>query len=358
MRHLIDSLDLSVAETQEILDLADRIAADSAAYAHCADGKILATLFYEPSTRTRLSFETAMLNLGGRTLGFAGAEQCSATKGETVADTARVVSCYADIIAMRHPKEGAPLRASMYSRIPVINAGDGGHNHPTQTLIDLLTIRQRKGHLDHLKIGFCGDLKYGRTVHSLVNALARYEGNEFVFISPEELRVPGHLIENVVKPAHIPYAEVTGLEETMADLDILYMTRIQKERFTDAGEYERLKGSYVLDMPKMALGKADMAVLHPLPRVDEIEVALDEDPRAMYFKQAKYGMYVRMALIITMLNLDTHTTLLRGKTFPGAVCKNPNCITHTETYLPKSFISLGNSLLECEFCNERLLMEH
>lgn len=232
MRHLIDSLDLSVAETQEILDLADRIAADSAAYAHCADGKILATLFYEPSTRTRLSFETAMLNLGGRTLGFAGAEQCSATKGETVADTARVVSCYADIIAMRHPKEGAPLRASMYSRIPVINAGDGGHNHPTQTLIDLLTIRQRKGHLDHLKIGFCGDLKFGRTVHSLVNSLVRYPGNEFYFISPEELKVPDYLVEDTLKPAKTPYHEVTSLEDTLPELDVLYMTRVQKERFS------------------------------------------------------------------------------------------------------------------------------
>lgn len=232
MRHLIDSLDLSVAETQEILDLADRIAADSAAYAHCADGKILATLFYEPSTRTRLSFETAMLNLGGRTLGFAGAEQCSATKGETVADTARVVSCYADIIAMRHPKEGAPLRASMYSRIPVINAGDGGHNHPTQTMIDLLTIRQRKEHLDHLKIGFCGDLKFGRTVHSLVNSLVRYPGNEFYFISPEELKVPDYLVEDTLKPAKASYHEVSSLEETLPELDVLYMTRVQKERFS------------------------------------------------------------------------------------------------------------------------------
>ena len=285
MRHLIDSLDLSVAETQEILDLADRIAADSAAYAHCADGKILATLFYEPSTRTRLSFETAMLNLGGRTLGFAGAEQCSATKGETVADTARVVSCYADIIAMRHPKEGAPLRASMYSRIPVINAGDGGHNHPTQTMIDLLTIRQRKGHLDHLKIGFCGDLKFGRTVHSLVNSLVRYPGNEFYFISPEELKVPEYLIE-----------------------DTLYMTRVQKERFFNEEDYIRLKDIYILDQEKLNLAKADMPVLHPLPRVDEIAPEVDADPRAAYFQQVLNGKFIRMALILSLLDLTDPVT--------------------------------------------------
>ncbi len=308
MRHLIDSLDLSVAETQEILDLADRIAADPAAYAHCADGKILATLFYEPSTRTRLSFETAMLNLGGRTLGFAGVEQCSATKGETVADTARVVSCYADIIAMRHPKEGAPLRASMYSRIPVINAGDGGHNHPTQTLIDLLTIRQRKGHLDHLKIGFCGDLKFGRTVHSLVNSLVRYPGNEFYFISPEELKVPDYLVEDTLKPANAPYHEVTSLEDTLPELDVLYMTRVQKERFFNEEDYIRLKDIYILDQEKLNLAKADMPVLHPLPRVDEIAPEVDEDPRAAYFQQVLNGKFIRMALILSLLDLTDPVT--------------------------------------------------
>ena len=308
MRHMIDSLDLSVAETQEILDLADRIAADSAAYAHCADGKILATLFYEPSTRTRLSFETAMLNLGGRTLGFAGAEQCSATKGETVADTARVVSCYADIIAMRHPKEGAPLRASMYSRIPVINAGDGGHNHPTQTMIDLLTIRQRKGHLDHLKIGFCGDLKFGRTVHSLVNSLVRYPGNEFYFISPEELKVPEYLIEDTLKPAKAPYHEVSSLEETLPELDVLYMTRVQKERFFNEEDYIRLKDIYILDQEKLNLAKADMPVLHPLPRVDEIAPEVDADPRAAYFQQVLNGKFIRMALILSLLDLTDPVT--------------------------------------------------
>ena len=304
MRHLIDSLDLSVAETQEILDLADRIAGDSAAYAHCADGKILATLFYEPSTRTRLSFETAMLNLGGRTLGFAGAEQCSATKGETVADTARVVSCYADIIAMRHPKEGAPLRASMYSRIPVINAGDGGHNHPTQTMIDLLTIRQRKGHLDHLKIGFCGDLKFGRTVNSLV----RYPGNEFYFISPEELKIPDYLVEDTLKPTNVPYHEVSSLEDTLPELDVLYMTRVQKERFFNEEDYIRLKDIYILDQEKLNLAKADMPVLHPLPRVDEIALGVDADPRAAYFQQVLNGKFIRMALILSLLDLTDPVT--------------------------------------------------
>ena len=308
MRHLIDSLDLSVAETQEILDLADRIAGDPAAYAHCADGKILATLFYEPSTRTRLSFETAMLNLGGRTLGFAGAEQCSATKGETVADTARVISCYADIIAMRHPKEGAPLRASMYSKIPVINAGDGGHNHPTQTMIDLLTIRQRKGRLDHLKVGFCGDLKFGRTVHSLVNSLVRYSGNEFYFISPEELKVPDYLVEDTLKPTKTPYHEVISLEETLPRLDVLYMTRVQKERFFNEEDYIRLKDIYILDQEKLNLAKADMPVLHPLPRVDEIATEVDADPRAAYFQQVLNGKFIRMALILSLLDLTDPVT--------------------------------------------------
>ena len=303
-RHLIDIMQLTPEEIMELVHTACDIIDRPAAYAHKCDSKILATLFFEPSTRTRLSFESAMLSLGGQVLGFSAAASSSASKGESVADTIHTVSCYSDIIAMRHPKEGAPLVASMHSLVPVINAGDGGHQHPTQTLTDLLTILTRRGRLSHLKIGFCGDLKYGRTVHSLVNALARYEGNEFVFISPEELRVPGHLIENVVKPAHIPYAEVTGLEEAMADLDILYMTRIQKERFTDAGEYERLKGSYVLDMPKMALGKADMAVLHPLPRVNEIALAVDDDPRAAYFKQVQYGVYIRMALIMKLLEVN------------------------------------------------------
>ena len=308
MRHLIDPLDFTPEETNNILDFADRIGNNRSAYAHIADGKKLATLFYEPSTRTRLSFESAMLSLGGQTLGFAGAEQSSATKGETVADTVRVISCYADIIAMRHPKEGAPLRASMYSTVPVINAGDGGHNHPSQTLIDLLTIRQRKGRLDHLTVGFCGDLKFGRTVHSLVNSLVRYPGNEFYFISPEELKVPEYLIEDTLKPAKAPWHEVTSLEETLPELDVLYMTRVQKERFFNEEDYIRLKDIYVLDQEKLNLAKADMPVLHPLPRVDEIAPEVDADPRAAYFQQVLNGKFIRMALILSLLDLTDPVT--------------------------------------------------
>ena len=308
MRHLIDPLDFTLEETNDILDFADRIGQNRSAYAHIADGKKLATLFYEPSTRTRLSFESAMLSLGGQTLGFAGAEQSSATKGETVADTARVISCYADIIAMRHPKEGAPLRASMYATVPVINAGDGGHNHPSQTLIDLLTIRQRKGRLDHLTVGFCGDLKFGRTVHSLVNSLVRYPGNQFYFISPEELRVPGYLIDDTLKPAQTPYHEVTSLEETLPKLDVLYMTRVQKERFFNEEDYIRLKGTYILTREKLQAAKTDMPVLHPLPRVDEITADVDNDSRAAYFQQVQNGVYIRMALIASLLGLEDPLT--------------------------------------------------
>lgn len=308
MRHLIDPLDFTLEETNNILDFADRIGQNRSAYAHIADGKKLATLFYEPSTRTRLSFESAMLSLGGQTLGFAGAEQSSATKGETVADTARVISCYADIIAMRHPKEGAPLRASIYATVPVINAGDGGHNHPSQTLIDLLTIRQRKGRLDHLTVGFCGDLKFGRTVHSLVNSLVRYPGNQFYFISPEELRVPGYLIDDTLKPSQTPYHEVTSLEETLPKLDVLYMTRVQKERFFNEEDYIRLKGTYILTREKLQAAKPDMPVLHPLPRVDEITADVDNDSRAAYFQQVQNGVYIRMALIASLLGLEDPLT--------------------------------------------------
>lgn len=308
MRHLIDPLDFTQEETNNILDFADRIGQNRSAYAHIADGKKLATLFYEPSTRTRLSFESAMLSLGGQTLGFAGAEQSSATKGETVADTARVISCYADIIAMRHPKEGAPLRASMYATVPVINAGDGGHNHPSQTLIDLLTIRQRKGRLDHLTVGFCGDLKFGRTVHSLVNSLVRYPGNQFYFISPEELRVPGYLIDDTLKPSQTPYHEVTSLEETLPKLDVLYMTRVQKERFFNEEDYIRLKGTYILTREKLQAAKPDMPVLHPLPRVDEITADVDNDSHAAYFQQVQNGVYIRMALIASLLGLEDPLT--------------------------------------------------
>ena len=308
MRHLIDPLDFTLEETNNILDFADRIGQNRSAYAHIADGKKLATLLYEPSTRTRLSFESAMLSLGGQTLGFAGAEQSSATQGETVADTARVISCYADIIAMRHPKEGAPLRASMYATVPVINAGDGGHNHPSQTLIDLLTIRQRKGRLDHLTVGFCGDLKFGRTVHSLVNSLVRYPGNQFYFISPEELRVPGYLIDDTLKPSQTPYHEVTSLEETLPKLDVLYMTRVQKERFFNEEDYIRLKGTYILTREKLQAAKPDMPVLHPLPRVDEITADVDNDSRAAYFQQVQNGVYIRMALIASLLGLEDPLT--------------------------------------------------
>lgn len=304
MRHLIDPLDFTLEETERLLDLADRIASDPAAYQEAARHKKLATLFYEPSTRTRLSFEAAMLNLGGSVLGFASADSSSAAKGESVADTIRVISCYADIAAMRHPKEGAPLRASRYSRIPVINAGDGGHQHPTQTLTDLLTIRRRKGRLGGLTIGLCGDLKFGRTVHSLMMSLARCEGVRFVLISPEELRVPDYVITETLEPRGIPYEEVRSLETAMPGLDILYMTRVQRERFFNEEDYVRLKDSYILTAEKMKLAKPDMAVLHPLPRVNEIALSVDEDPRAAYFEQVQNGVYVRMALILTLLGLE------------------------------------------------------
>ena len=302
MRHLIDPLDLTQQEITQLLDLADRICADPAAYQEVANHKKLATLFYEPSTRTRLSFEAAMLNLGGHVLGFPSENVSSATKGESVADTIRVVSCYADIVAMRHPKEGAPLRASRYSRIPVINAGDGGHQHPTQTLTDLMTIRRRKGRLDDLTIGLCGDLKFGRTVHSLINALVRYEGIKFIFISPEELKIPDY-VTDMLREKGIPFQEVIRLEDVMPELDLLYMTRVQKERFFNEEDYVRLKDFYVLTPEKMELAKPDMLVLHPLPRVNEISVEIDDDPRAAYFKQAQFGVYVRMALILTLLGL-------------------------------------------------------
>lgn len=303
MRHLMSPLDLTVEELDTLLDLANDIERDPQKYAHTCDDKRLATLFYEPSTRTRLSFEAAMMNLGGKVLGFSSADSSSAAKGESVADTARVTSCYADIIAMRHPKEGAPLVASMASLIPVINAGDGGHQHPTQTLTDLLTIRSLKGSFEHLTIGLCGDLKFGRTVHSLIEALVRYADVRFVLISPEELRVPSYIREDVLKKNNIPYKEVERLEDAMEELDILYMTRVQKERFFNEEDYVRMKDFYILDAQKMELAKQDMLVLHPLPRVNEISVEVDRDPRAAYFKQAQYGVYVRMALILTLLEV-------------------------------------------------------
>lgn len=302
MKHLLNPLDLSVEELDKLLDLAEDIAAEPSKYAHVMEGKKLATLFYEPSTRTRLSFEAAMLNLGGSVLGFSSADSSSAAKGESVSDTIRVISCYADICAMRHPKEGAPLVASLHSRIPVINAGDGGHQHPTQTLTDLMTIRALKGHFDGLTIGLCGDLKFGRTVHSLINSLVRYNNIHFVLISPKELRVPDYIRDDVLNAKGVEFEEVTNLEEVMPKLDILYMTRVQKERFFNEEEYLRMKDYYILTKAKLSLAKEDMLVLHPLPRVNEISVEVDDDPRAAYFKQAQYGVYVRMALIMYLLD--------------------------------------------------------
>ena len=304
MRHLLNPLDFSVGEIEQLLDLASDIEKNPDRYAHVCDGKKIATLFYEPSTRTRLSFEAAMLNLGGSVLGFASADSSSAAKGESVSDTIRVISCFADICAMRHPKEGAPMVASTKSSIPVINAGDGGHQHPTQTLTDLMTIRSLKGRIDNLTVGLCGDLKFGRTVHSLINALVRYTGIRFVLISPPELRVPEYIREDVLESNHIEYREVENLDDAMPDLDILYMTRVQKERFFNEEDYIRMKDCYILDKKKMALAKEDMFVLHPLPRVNEIAVEVDEDPRAAYFKQVQYGGYVRMALIMTLLEVE------------------------------------------------------
>lgn len=303
MRHLMSPLDFSVDELDKLLDLANDIEKNPAKYARACEGKKLATCFYEPSTRTRLSFEAAMLNLGGSVLGFSSADSSSAAKGESVSDTIRIISCYADICAMRHPKEGAPLVASQKSLIPVINAGDGGHQHPTQTLTDLLTIRSLKGQLGNLTIGLCGDLKFGRTVHSLINALIRYPGIRFVLISPEELRIPSYIREEVLTANGIPFTEVERLEDAMPKLDILYMTRVQKERFFNEEDYVRLKNYYILTKSKMELAKEDMLVLHPLPRVNEISVEVDDDPRAAYFRQAQYGVYVRMALILTLLEI-------------------------------------------------------
>jgi aspartate carbamoyltransferase catalytic subunit len=304
MRHLLNPLDFSVEEIDDLLALARDIESNLPKYAHVCDGKKLATLFYEPSTRTRLSFEAAMLNLGGNVLGFSSANSSSASKGESVADTIRMVSCYADICAMRHPKEGAAYVAAQKARIPVINAGDGGHQHPTQTLTDLMTIRSLKGRLDNLTIGLCGDLKFGRTVHSLINAMVRYPGIKFVLISPPELRIPDSICEDVLIANNIPFEEIGSLDDSIGQLDILYMTRVQKERFFNEEDYIRLKDCYILDKKRMAMAKDDMFVLHPLPRVNEISVEVDDDPRAAYFRQAQYGVYVRMALIMTLLEVE------------------------------------------------------
>jgi aspartate carbamoyltransferase catalytic subunit len=303
-RSLIEPLDLSLEELDEILNLADEIIANPMNFADACKGRVLATMFYEPSTRTRLSFEAAMLRLGGSVMGFSSSESSSAAKGESVADTIRTVACYADIAAMRHPKEGAPKVASMSTDMPVINAGDGGHQHPTQTLTDLLTIRSLKQRLSNFTIGICGDLKFGRTVHSLIKALSRYENIKFVLISPEELRIPEYIREEILVKNNIEFEEVERLEDVMGELDVLYMTRVQKERFFNEADYIRLKDSYVLDVEKLEIAKSDMIILHPLPRVNEISVEVDKDPRACYFKQAKYGMFVRMALIMKLLGVE------------------------------------------------------
>lgn len=309
MRHLIDPMDLSVEEVDHILTLAQDIIDNKEKYSEVCKGKKLATLFFEPSTRTRLSFEAAMMELGGNVLGFSSASSSSSTKGESVGDTVKIVSCYADIIAMRHFKEGAPMLASMKSDVPIINAGDGGHNHPTQTLTDLLTIKREKGRLDHMTIGLCGDLMFGRTVHSLIKAMSRYEGIKFVLIAPDELKLPEYIRTDVIEKNNIPYEEISSLEDAIGSLDVLYMTRVQKERFFNEADYIRLKDTYILDKSKMALARPDLSVLHPLPRVNEISVEVDDDPRACYFRQALNGKYVRMALIMDLLGLDSEFSL-------------------------------------------------
>ena len=359
MRSLISILDLSVAELDELIATAKDISAHPEKYWDSCKHKKLATLFFEPSTRTRLSFEAAMLELGGTVLGFSEAGSSSVAKGESVADTAKTVSCYADIIAMRSPKEGAPYVASRAATIPVINAGDGGHNHPTQTLADLLTISREIGRLDNLTIGLCGDLKYGRTVHSLIEAMSRYEGIKFVLISPKELQIPSFVRYNVLEKHHIPYTEVTSMEEAMPQLDVLYMTRIQRERFDDPAEYERLKDSYVLTAEKMALAKETMAVLHPLPRVNEISVKVDDDPRAAYFRQALNGKYMRMALILKLLKEAQENPIKEAVDTEGLeydrICRNPKCIVQTEQELPHLFRCTDKEadIHRCIYCEQK-----
>ena len=358
MRHLIDIPDFSVAEIAELIAVAEDIIKNPAKYSESCRGKKLATLFFEPSTRTRLSFEAAMLELGGSVIGFSDAGSSSASKGESVADTAKVISCYADIIAMRHPKEGAPYVASQNASIPVINAGDGGHCHPTQTLTDLLTIHREKGRIDNVIVGFCGDLKFGRTVHSLIAALARYEGIKIVLISPEELRVPDYVRVDVMEKNGMDYVEITDLEAAMPELDVLYMTRIQRERFADVSEYERLKNSYILTPEKLTTAKSDLAILHPLPRVNEISVKVDADPRACYFKQVLNGKYIRMALILKLLDAAKNGECAEGEAcelVSGPVCKNPACITSVEQELEQLFrVSDAESgVCRCIYCEAK-----
>ena len=356
MENLIDIMQLSTEEIDELVKTGCDIMEHPAKYAHKCDGKILATLFFEPSTRTRLSFESAMLSLGGQVLGFSSAASSSASKGESVADTIRVVSAYCDIIAMRHPKEGAPLVATMHSLVPVINAGDGGHLHPTQTLTDLLTLKTELGRLDNLTVGLCGDLKYGRTVHSILKALSCYKNNKFILISTPSLALPQY-IKDVLHARGCEFKEAATIYEAIGECDMLYMTRIQQERFASREEYEKQKGVYILTREKMQLAKKNMIVMHPLPRVNEIEVEIDDDPRAAYFRQAKCGMYVRMALILmTLNNTITANPLLTGQVHHECRCTNPRCITQTEHYLPHSFRKYGDIMI-CEYCDERILLK-
>lgn len=358
MKHLIDIKDLSVEEINELIKVAKDIIANREQYAHKCDGKKLATLFFEPSTRTRLSFESAMLSLGGSVLGFSEANNSSIAKGESVADTIEVVSSYVDIIAMRHPKEGAPVVAEMHSKVPIINAGDGGHNHPTQTLTDLLTISKVKGKIENLTVGLCGDLKFGRTVHSLVTALSDYPNMKFIFISPEELKIPDYMKTEVLDKKNIEYIEINDLEESIDKLDILYMTRVQKERFSNEDEYNRLKDCYILDKEKMKKAKKDLCVLHPLPRVNEISVEVDEDPRACYFKQAECGRYIRMALILRLLEIDVtksndNNIKEQEQLINKFECKNPNCITSVEREIKHICYSTDN-IYRCKYCDEKV----
>ena len=351
MRHLIDIMDLTCEEIADLIRTASDIIAHPDAYREVCRYKKLATLFFEPSTRTRLSFEAAMLDLGGSVLGFSEANSSSAAKGESVADTVTVVGGYADIIAMRHPKEGAPLVAARRTSIPIINAGDGGHHHPTQTLTDLLTIWMKKGRFENLTIGLCGDLKFGRTVHSLIAAMSRYAGVRFVFISPEELKVPDYIMEEYVEEQQIPYTTYTTLEEAMPHLDILYMTRVQRERFASQEEYERLKDSYILTPEKLEGAKGDLCILHPLPRVNEIATEVDDDPRAAYFEQARYGKFIRMALIMKLLSLakEEHAPVCEGEVSFAYTCQNPRCITTTEQGIKHAF-RLVRGAYRCIYC--------
>ena len=359
MNHLIDILQLSTQEIDELVAKANDIIARPEAYAHKCDGKILATLFFEPSTRTRLSFESAMLSLGGKVLGFSSASSSSASKGESVSDTIRTVSCYSDIIAMRHPKEGAPLVASMHSEVPVINAGDGGHNHPTQTLTDLLTIQREKGRFNDLTVGFCGDLKFGRTVHSLIKALSRYSGIKVILIAPQELRLPDYMLAEMSENSKLEFREVETMEEVMPELDVLYMTRVQKERFLDEEEFDRVKNSFVLNPEKLGTAKEDMIILHPLPRVNEITRAVDNDPRAAYFRQVENGKFVRMALILTLLRwADRNKPFERTPVFNGEYvvnemeCSNRRCISATED-VDQLFYRTADGTCRCAYCEAK-----